>query len=82
MTDQPRHVSDASLPVVLRESSAWEPLDELAPEAHVTLRSDRPVEAQLDDLRALLDRRIGQLTTRRSEPPAAAEISEKGLLER
>ncbi len=36
------HVSDASLSVVVRESSAWEPLDELPPEAHVTLRSDRP----------------------------------------
>ena len=59
---QPTRVSDASLSVVIRESSAWEPLDELAPEAHVTLRSDRPVEAQLEDLRALLDRRIGQLS--------------------
>jgi uncharacterized protein len=64
---QPRRVSDASLPIVLRESSAWEPLDELAPEAHVPLRSDRPVEAQLDDLRALLDRRIDQPTMHRSE---------------
>jgi len=58
----PGRVSDASLSIVLRESSSWEPLDELAPEAHVTLRSDRPVEAQLEDLRALLDRRIGLLT--------------------
>ena len=61
-------VSDASLAVVMRESSAWEPLDELPPEAHVTLRSDRPVEAQLEDLRALLDRRMGQLPTRWDEP--------------
>ncbi|MGZ4262227.1 MAG: bifunctional aminoglycoside phosphotransferase/ATP-binding protein [Solirubrobacteraceae bacterium] len=59
---QPTRVSDASLSVVMREGSAWERLDELAPEAHVTLRSDRPVEAQLEDLRALLDRRIGQLS--------------------
>jgi aminoglycoside phosphotransferase family enzyme/predicted kinase len=59
---QPARVSDASLSVVMRESSAWEPLDELAPEAHVTLRSDRPVEAELEDLRALLDRRIGQFS--------------------
>ncbi|MGZ4305556.1 MAG: bifunctional aminoglycoside phosphotransferase/ATP-binding protein [Solirubrobacteraceae bacterium] len=58
---QPTRVSDASLSVVMRESCAWEPLDELPPEAHVTLRSDRPVEAQLEDLRALLDRRIGRL---------------------
>ena len=63
---QPGRVSDASLAVVVRESSAWEPLDELSSEAHVTLRSDRRVEAQLADLRALLDRRIGQL-------PRAAE---------
>ena len=73
---QPGRVSDASLSVVVRESSTWEPLDELPPEAHVTLRSDRPVEAQLEDLRALLDRRIGQLTTRRSEPLTAAKTSQ------
>jgi len=45
--------------VVLRESSAWDPLDDLSPEAHVTLRSGRPAEAQLEDLRAMLDRRMG-----------------------
>jgi aminoglycoside phosphotransferase family enzyme/predicted kinase len=60
---KPGRVSDASLSVVVRESSTWEPLDELPAEAHVTLRSDRRVEAQLEDLRALLDRRIGELTT-------------------
>ena len=58
----PRRVSDASLPVVIRESKTWEPLDELAPEAHVTLRSDRPVGAQLADVVALLDRRTGKLS--------------------
>jgi len=62
---QPARISDASLSVVLRESSAWDPLDELPAEAHVTLRSDRPAEAQLEDLRALLDRRMGWLTTAR-----------------
>ena len=66
-------VSDASLSVVMRESSTWEPLDELPAEAHVTLRSDRRVEAQLEDLRALLDRRIGQLTTLQGEPPRVME---------
>ena len=65
-------VSDASLSVVRRESLAWEPLEELPPEAHVTLRSDRPVEAQLEDLRALLDRRIGQLSA------AAERTAERG----
>ena len=68
----PARISDASLAVVLRESSAWDPLDELPPEAHVTLRSDRPAKAQLEDLRALLDRRMGQLTT-----PRVMEMSKK-----
>ena len=68
---QPGRVSDASLSVVLRESSTWEPLDEVAPEAHVTLRTDRPVESQLEDLRALLDRRMGLLSTREAHAPGA-----------
>lgn len=59
---QPRRVSDASVAVVMREADAWEPLDELPPEAHVMLRSDRAVEAQVADLMALLDTRIGALT--------------------
>lgn len=62
---------------MIREASVWEPLDELAPEAHVTLRSDRPVEAQLEDLRALLDGRIGRLTTVRSEPASISETSKR-----
>jgi aminoglycoside phosphotransferase family enzyme/predicted kinase len=74
---QPRRVSDASLSVVMRERSTWEPLDELPAEAHVMLRSDRHVEAQLEDLRALLDRRIGRLTTRQSELPTVAETPKK-----
>jgi predicted kinase len=58
---QPAGVSDASLSIVIRESSAWEELDELPPEAHVALRTDRDVEAQLEDLCGLLDRRIVRL---------------------
>jgi uncharacterized protein len=56
--DEVDRVSDAALAVVERESAAWETLDEVPPEAHVRLRSDRPVEAMLADLMALLDRRI------------------------
>lgn len=67
---QPARISDASLSAVLRESSAWDPLDELPPETHVTVRSDRPAEAQLEDLRALLGRRMGRLT-----PPRVMEMS-------
>jgi uncharacterized protein len=71
---QPRRFSDASLAVVVRESSAWEPLDELSPEAHVTLRADRSVEAQLEDLRALIDRRIGRLATPLGVAPGLKEL--------
>lgn len=39
----------------------WEPLDEVAPQAHLTLRTDRPVEDVVDDVLALLDQRIGHL---------------------
>lgn len=51
-------VSDASLAVVMRERLAWEPLDELAPDAHVAVRSDRPPDDILADLAALLDQRL------------------------
>ena len=68
-------MSDASLSVVRREGEAWEPLEELPPEAHLALRSDRRVEAQLEDLRALLDRRIGHIKRRASEPPTVAEAA-------
>jgi aminoglycoside phosphotransferase family enzyme/predicted kinase len=51
-------VSDASPAVVERELSSWEPLDEIAPADHLTLRSDRPVETQLADVTAWLDRRV------------------------
>jgi aminoglycoside phosphotransferase family enzyme/predicted kinase len=73
---RPSRVSDASLAVVLRESSAWEPLDELPAEAHVTLRTDRGVEAQLEDLRALLDRRMGRLAIGRGELASLAGASD------
>lgn len=66
---QAGRVSDASQAVVLRESSVWDPLDEVPPEANLTLRTDRSVEAQIADLRALLDGRIGQLRSGGSQPP-------------
>ncbi len=59
-------VSAATLSVVEREGVVWEPLDEVAPTAHLLLRSDRPVIAQLDDLRALLDHRLDLSATGRS----------------
>jgi uncharacterized protein len=59
----PTRISDATPTVVARESTAWEPLDEVPADAHVTLRSDRPVEALVADLVGWLDGRIDQLET-------------------
>lgn len=56
----PGRVSDATLGVVAREAAVWDPLDEVAPSAHLTLRTDRPQEEVLADLLGLLDRRIRQ----------------------
>ena len=64
----PTRVSDATLSVVRRESTSWEPLDEVAPDAHLILRTDRPVQALVADLQGLLDHRIGALSAERTEP--------------
>jgi uncharacterized protein len=61
---QAERVSDATPVVVVRESAAWEPLEEVPPAAHVTLRSDHSVETMVADLIALLDRRIGLTASR------------------
>jgi predicted kinase len=51
-------ISDADLSVVLRERERWEPLEEVAASDHLPLRTDRPLEEIIEDLRALLDRRL------------------------
>lgn len=58
---EPGHVSDANLAVATRERSSWEPLDEVAPGAHLALRTDRRVEDTAVDLLALLDQRIARI---------------------
>lgn len=58
--DQAR-VSDASLAVVEREISSWEPLYEVAADAHVVLRTDRRIDAAVADLLGLLDGRVARL---------------------
>ena len=55
-------VSDASLAVVLREQRGWDALDEVPASAHLTVRTDRPVEQIIADVLALLDRRLAELT--------------------
>lgn len=54
---RPREESDATLEIVLRERSAWEPLDEVAAERHIVMRADRPVPVLVDELTEQLDRR-------------------------
>ncbi|MGZ4247293.1 MAG: bifunctional aminoglycoside phosphotransferase/ATP-binding protein [Solirubrobacteraceae bacterium] len=54
----PDHVSDADLEVVLREQSTWQPLDEVPAQAHIILRTDRQLSETVNDLLALLDRRV------------------------
>lgn len=54
----PHRVSDASLEVVLREARRWEPLDEVAAERHLLVRSDRSTGQIVEDMTDLLDRRL------------------------
>jgi predicted kinase len=53
-----QRISDADPAVVQREQHSWEPLDEVPADAHLALRSDRPVEEIVGDVLALLDRRL------------------------
>jgi uncharacterized protein len=59
----PSRVSDATLEIVLREHTSWEPLEEIPAQHHVALRSDRPVERMIADLMALLDERLTSKTS-------------------
>jgi aminoglycoside phosphotransferase family enzyme/predicted kinase len=54
----PARVSDATLDVVLRERTSFEPLEEVASGRHIILRTDRSLESILADLIALLDERL------------------------
>jgi len=54
----PSRVSDADGAVVRRERLAWDPLDEVPADAHITLRTDRVLPDIVDDVAALLDSRL------------------------
>jgi aminoglycoside phosphotransferase family enzyme/predicted kinase len=56
-------VSDADARVVLAELERWEPLDEVEPDAHLTLRTDRRLEQITADVLALLDQRMLELAS-------------------
>jgi aminoglycoside phosphotransferase family enzyme/predicted kinase len=66
----PERVSDADVSVALREERSWEPLDEVPAEAHLTLRTDRPLERIVEDFMAVLDGRLRELAS--STHPAMA----------
>jgi uncharacterized protein len=57
----PDRISDADSAVALRETAGWQPLDELPAGAHLTLRTDRPLDQIVADVLALIDRRLGLL---------------------
>lgn len=57
----PSRVSDATAAIVERERETWEPLDEVAANAHITVRTDRPAEDALADVLGGLDRRLCRL---------------------
>jgi uncharacterized protein len=54
----PARVSDATADIAERLRRAWQPLHEVAPTAHLPVRTDRPVDAVVADLLALLDERL------------------------
>jgi len=74
----PGRVSDGALPIVMRESQVWDPLDEVAPAAHLTPRSDRPVEAQRDVFVALLDRRLGHFAAPETQSGGSQQTAKHG----
>jgi hypothetical protein len=57
----PERVSDATAEIAALQRAEFEPLDEVAPNAHVPLRTDRPVHELLADLEAWLDARMPSL---------------------
>jgi aminoglycoside phosphotransferase family enzyme/predicted kinase len=54
----PRRVSDATPAIAAAQLAEFEPLDEVPPERHVALRTDREVDEVLEELEAALDARL------------------------
>ncbi len=54
----PQRASDADAAIVRGELESWEPLDEVPATVHLRLRTDRPLQQVLGDVRALLDQRL------------------------
>ena len=59
----PARISDAGLDVVRAQRRSFEALDEVGPEAHFIVRTDRAIEQAADDVLALLDERVASSTS-------------------
>jgi aminoglycoside phosphotransferase family enzyme/predicted kinase len=57
----PKRVSDATPAIAAAQLTEFEPLDEVPPERHLALRTDRPLDDVLDQLEAALDARLATL---------------------
>ncbi len=56
----PHHTSDATAEIAARQLAEFEPLDEVEPDLHVIVRSDRDVRDVVDDVEAALDARLAR----------------------
>jgi aminoglycoside phosphotransferase family enzyme/predicted kinase len=57
---EPHHTSDATAEIAARQLAEFEPLDEVEPELHVIVRSDRPLRDLVDEVEAALDARLAR----------------------
>jgi aminoglycoside phosphotransferase family enzyme/predicted kinase len=57
---EPGHTSDATAEIAARQLEEFEPLDEVAPDRHVQLRTDRDTPDVVDELEAALDARLAR----------------------
>ena len=57
---EPGRVSDATPEIAARQLAEFEPLDEVDPERHVTVRTDRELETVVDGVEAALDARLAR----------------------
>lgn len=76
----PGRVSDADVSVVLGEERSWEPLEEVPAQAHLILRTDRPVQRIVEDLMELLDGHLKELAStpaRRDTPSPVVSRAER-----
>ena len=57
---EPRRTSDATTGIALRQLHEFEPLDEVEPDRHVMVRTDRDLDAIVDAVEAALDARLAR----------------------